>query len=48
MALLYLIQGRPLGKPAPTQLAPDDDPDFLRRLAEKLKKENDEDGETDD
>jgi len=46
-ALLYLIQGRPLGKPAPTQLAPDDDPDFLRRLAEKLKKENDEDGETD-
>ena len=42
-ALLYLVQGRPLGKPAPTQLAPDDDPDFLRRLSEKFKKDNDKD-----
>ena len=37
-ALLYLIQGRPLGgSTATTSLAPDDDPDFLRRLAERLK-----------
>jgi len=40
-ALLYLIQGRPLGgNTNTTQLAPDDDPDFLRRLSEKFKNEN--------
>ena len=42
-ALLYLTIGRPLGKRKPTTtIAPDDDPDFLRRLAEQLK-EDDED-----
>jgi len=40
-ALLYLTIGRPLGKPTTTQVAPDDDPDFLRRLAEQLKDEDD-------
>lgn len=39
-ALLYLTIGRPLGKPTVTQVAPDDDPDFLRRLAEQLKDED--------
>jgi hypothetical protein len=38
-ALLYLTIGRPIGKPEPTQIAPDDDPEFLRRLAERLKKD---------
>ena len=38
-ALLYLLMGRPLGNLAPTQIAPDDDPEFLRRLAERLKRE---------
>ena len=42
-ALLYLTIGRPLGKrKSTTTIAPDDDPDFLRRLAEQLK-EDDED-----
>lgn len=40
-ALLYLTIGRPMGKPTTTQVAPDDDPDFLRRLAEQLKDEDD-------
>lgn len=40
-ALLYLTIGRPIGKPTTTQVAPDDDPDFLRRLAEQLKDEDD-------
>jgi hypothetical protein len=40
-ALLYLTIGRPIGKPVTTQIAPDDDPDFLRKLAEKLKDEDD-------
>ncbi len=40
-ALLYLTIGRPLSKPQTTQIAPDDDPEFLRRLAEKLKDEDD-------
>jgi hypothetical protein len=49
-ALLYLIQGRPLGgSPATTTLAPDDDPDFLRRLAERLKdKDSNQDDEKDE
>jgi hypothetical protein len=42
-ALLYLTIGRPLDNRKPTTtIAPDDDPDFLRRLAEQLK-EDDED-----
>jgi hypothetical protein len=40
-ALLYLTIGRPVGKPVTTQIAPDDDPDFLRKLAERLKDEDD-------
>ena len=40
-ALLYLTIGRPMGKQTTTQVAPDDDPDFLRRLAEQLKDEDD-------
>ena len=39
--LLYLVLGRPLGKPKPRfgrtkVVAPDDDPQFLRDLSEKL------------
>lgn len=39
--LLYLVLGRPIGKPKPRfgrtkTVAPDDDPQFLRDLAEKL------------
>ena len=41
-ALLYLTIGRPIVAPEPTQIAPDDDPEFLRRLAERLKNEDDE------
>jgi hypothetical protein len=45
-ALLYLTIGRPIGKRKPTTtIAPDDDPEFLRRLAEQLKDEDDEDPE---
>ena len=40
-SLLYLTIGRPLPQPKTTQIAPDDDPEFLRRLAEKLKDEDD-------
>ena len=40
-AILYLIMGRPTPAPATNQIAPDDDPEFLRRLAEKLKDEDD-------
>jgi hypothetical protein len=39
-ALLYLTIGRPLAKPQTTQIAPDDDPEFLRRLADRLKDED--------
>jgi hypothetical protein len=43
-ALLYLVNGRPIGgKSTKTTLAPDDDPEFLRRLAEQLKEDPDED-----
>ena len=41
-ALLYLTIGRPISAPEPTQIAPDDDPEFLRRLAERLKDEGEE------
>jgi uncharacterized membrane protein len=40
-ALLYLAIGRPSSASEPTQVAPDDDPEFLRRLAERLKAEDD-------
>lgn len=40
-AILYLIIGRPTPTPSTKQIAPDDDPEFLRRLAEKLKDEDD-------
>lgn len=40
-SLLYLTIGRPVGKPQTSQVAPDDDPEFLRRLAERLKEEDD-------
>ena len=45
-AILYLSVGRPVGPVQSTQVAPDDDPEFLRRLAERLKAEDekDEDG----
>ena len=45
-ALLYLTIGRPQGKrKASTTIAPDDDPEFLRRLAEQLKNEEKDDDE---
>jgi hypothetical protein len=42
--LLYLALGRPLGPPKPRQgrtrvIAPDDDPQFLRDLSQRLKDE---------
>ena len=40
-ALLYITIGRPIQPPKTTQVAPDDDPEFLRRLAEQLKDEDD-------
>lgn len=42
-ALLYLTIGRPLGKPTKSTVAPDDDPEFLRRLAERLKEDDEKD-----
>ena len=43
-ALLYLAIGRPINKrKLSTTIAPDDDPDFLRRLAEKLKNDDEDD-----
>jgi len=50
--LLYLTLGRPLPTPDEYRdqgrnyrtVAPDDDPDFLRRLADRLNREEDEDG----
>lgn len=43
-AILYLTIGRPLSEnqPQTRTVAPDDDPEFLRRLAERLKKEDDD------
>lgn len=46
--LLYLTTGRPIDAPtgggsrAPKTKAPDDDPEFLRDLAERLKRDEDE------
>ena len=48
--LLYLTLGRPLATPDEYQgqgrsgrvVAPDDDPDFLRKLGEQLKKKDDD------
>jgi hypothetical protein len=44
--LLYLMVGRPLGRgPKPQKrktVAPDDDPNFLRDLDKKLRKEDDD------
>jgi hypothetical protein len=42
--LFYILVGRPIGSPNSTgagrsSKAPDDDPDFLRNLAERLKRE---------
>lgn len=43
-ALLYLAIGRPINKrKSSSTIAPDDDPDFLRRLAEQLKNDDEED-----
>lgn len=48
--LLYITIGRPISKPGFTArgtrvVAPDDDPDFLRNLRERLAKNDDEDGD---
>lgn len=43
--LLYLTLGRPVGEgktPQTRTIAPDDDPEFLRNLAERLRKDDDE------
>lgn len=49
--ILYLIYGRPadLGvEPKTTRtIAPDDDPEFLRRLADELREENEDDEKND-
>lgn len=47
-AILYLSIGRPVGPSISTQVAPDDDPEFLRRLAERLKNEANKDDEGND
>ena len=48
--LLYITIGRPVSKPGFTargtrMVAPDDDPDFLRNLRDRLAKNDDEDGD---
>lgn len=48
--LLYITIGRPVSKPGFTSrgarvVAPDDDPDFLRNLRERLAKNDEEDGD---
>lgn len=47
-AILYLTIGRPIGEASPQTrtVAPDDDPEFLRRLAEQLKKDDDKDDQS--
>lgn len=47
-SLLYLTVGRPVGPSRTTQVAPDDDPEFLRRLAERLKNEDEKGEESND
>ena len=46
-AILYLTIGRPLPnkEPKTTTLAPDDDPEFLRRLSEQLKNDDEKPNE---
>lgn len=44
-SILYLSIGRPVGHFVSTQLAPDDDPEFLQRLAERLKNDDNKDDE---
>ena len=47
--LLYLTLGRPVGEgksPKTRTVAPDDDPEFLRNLAERLRKDEDTDPES--
>ena len=51
--LLYLTVGRPIDDgtdtvPGRRPFAPDDDPDFLRRMAERLKDEFDRNKDSDD
>lgn len=51
--LLYLALGRPIGGPRrgfgiPRQVAPDDDPQFLRDLARRLEEEEKKDQPGDD
>lgn len=43
--ILYLTNGRPIVKETkePGQVAPDDNPEFLAELEEKLRKQNDDD-----
>ena len=48
--LLYITIGRPVAKPGFTAsgsrvIAPDDDPDFLRNLRDRLSKNDDEEGD---
>lgn len=49
--LLYIAIGRPLNKPGFTArgtrtVAPDDDPEFLRNLRERLAKDDEQDGDS--
>jgi hypothetical protein len=40
--ILYILLGRPIDKaPETRQVAPDDDPEFLRNLSERLKGDDD-------
>jgi hypothetical protein len=48
--ILYLTLGRPVGQgkaPKTRNIAPDDDPEFLRKLAERLRRDKDKDDDTD-
>lgn len=48
--ILYLTLGRPVGEgktPKGKTVAPDDDPEFLRNLAERLRRDEDKDEDTD-
>lgn len=48
--ILYLTLGRPVGEgktPKTRTVAPDDDPEFLRKLAERLRRDKDKDEDTD-
>ena len=41
--LLYLALGRPKGEPKRKTVAPDDDPEFLRKLRDQLRDKGDDD-----